>query len=138
MSYAVSAPLQAAVYARLQGDAALGALVGSAIYDALPSGTLPSLYVSLGPEFVTEASDMDGDGAWHDLTVSVITDAAGFQSAKEVAGAVSDALDDAALSLSRGRLVGLWFRKAKAKRETGGLRRIDLTFRARVEDDAAA
>jgi hypothetical protein len=29
--------------------------------------------------------------------------------------------------------VGLWFRRAKAARE-GGLRRIDLTFRARVED----
>ncbi|MFZ7090421.1 DUF3168 domain-containing protein [Primorskyibacter sp. 2E233] len=138
MSYAVSGPLQAAVYAQLQADAALGALVGANIFDALPQGTLPPLYVALGPETVQDASDVSGVGARHDFTVSVITDVAGFQSAKDAAGAVSDALHGADLTLSRGRLVGLWFRKAKATREAAGLRRIDLTFRARVEDDAAA
>ncbi|WGW02514.1 DUF3168 domain-containing protein [Tropicibacter oceani] len=138
MSYAVSGALQAAIYAQLLGDGALGALVGSNIFDALPQGSLPSLYVSIGPETAQEASDVSGAGAWHDFTVSVVTDNAGFQSAKDTAGAVSDALVGADLTLSRGRLVGLWFRKAKATRETGGLRRIDLTFRARVEDDLAA
>ena len=48
MSYAVSAALQEAVFQQLAGDVALGALVGSAIYDALPPGALPSLYVTLG------------------------------------------------------------------------------------------
>ncbi|WP_136442336.1 DUF3168 domain-containing protein [Pacificoceanicola onchidii] len=137
MSYAMSAALQTAVYAQLQGDAALTALVGSDVYDALPTGPLPALYVSLGPETVADASDTCAQGAWHEFIVTVVTEAAGFQSAKEAAGAVSDALDGADLSLSRGRLVGLWFRKAKAKRDGGGLRSIDLTFRARVEDDAA-
>ncbi|WP_425101198.1 DUF3168 domain-containing protein [Tropicibacter sp. S64] len=137
MSYGMSAPLQAAVYTQLQADAALEALVGDDIFDAMPSGAVPSIYVSLGPEFVTEASDVEDGGAWHEFTISVVTDVAGFQSAKEAAGAVSDALDGAALTLSRGRLVGLWFRKAKAKRESNGARRIDMTFRARVEDDAA-
>lgn len=135
MSYGMSAPLQAAVYTRLQADAALAALVGDDIFDAMPSGAVPSLYVSLGPELVLEASDIEEGGAWHDFTISVVTDAAGFQSAKEAAGAVSDALVGAALPLSRGRLVGLWFRKAKARRESSGARRIDMTFRARVEDD---
>jgi hypothetical protein len=136
MSYAVSGPLQAAVYTALTSDMALTALVGANIFDALPSGTLPDLYVALGPETVREAADKTGSGALHDFTVSVVSAGAGFQAAKTVAGAVSDALDGAALGLGRGALVGLWFRKARARREGGGLRRIDLTFRARVEDGA--
>lgn len=135
MSYAMAAALQAAVYQRLVGDAALGALVGAHVYDAPPAGTLPGLYLTLGAERVRDASDADGHGAWHDLTIAVITDAAGFQAAKQAATAACDALDDAALSLSRGRLVSLRFRRARAQRESGGLRRIDMIFRARVEDD---
>lgn len=135
MSYAMSAPLQAAVYQHIAADGAVQALVGSDVFDAAPAGTLPSLYVLMGGEKVREAGQ--DDAAWHDFNVSVITDGPGFHAAKEVAGAVSDALVDAPLTLSRGRLVGLWFRKADAKRVSGGLRRIDMTFRARVEDDAA-
>lgn len=135
MSYAVSAALQAAVYARLQGDAALGALVGADIYDALPQGSLPALYVALGPETAKDASDTGGNGAWHRFLVSVVTSKAGFQTAKDAAAAISDALHGADLALGRGHLVGLWFERAKAGRESRGLRRIDLTFRARVEDN---
>lgn len=137
MSYAISPALQAAVFQRLSSDAALAALVGANIYDALPSGSLPPLYVTLGAERVKDASDALEAGAVHDLTVSVITDGAGFQAAKDAAAAVSDALVDAGLALARGRLVGLRFVRAQAKHDSGGTRRIDLTFRARVEDDAA-
>ncbi|MCA0961364.1 DUF3168 domain-containing protein [Salipiger bermudensis] len=133
MSYAMSAALQSAIYQRLAGDAALEALVGGHIYDAPPAGPLPGLYMTLGAETVRDASDADGHGAWHDLTLAVVSDAAGFQSAKEAAAA-SDALDDAPLALTRGRLVSLRFRRARARRESGGLRRIDMIFRARVED----
>jgi hypothetical protein len=53
MSYAWSAALQAAVYQRLVGDAALGALVGAAIYDApLADGAVQADYVTLGEETV--------------------------------------------------------------------------------------
>lgn len=138
MSYGMSASLQTAIYTVLQEDAPLGALVGDAIYDALPSGAVPPLYVALGPEKVTEAGDGSGKGALHEFVVSVLVSDSGFHAAKEVAGAVSDALHDGALTLARGRLVGMWFRKARATRGSGGLRRIDLTFRARVEDVAAA
>lgn len=134
MSYAVSGALQAAIYGALQGDATLTGLVGSAIYDAPPSGALPGLYVTLGAERVRDASDGSGAGAWHDLTIAVVTGAAGFSAAKAVAGAVSDLLHQADLPLVRGRLVSLRFRRAEARRESSGLRRIDLTFRARVED----
>ncbi len=44
MSYSVSAALQAAVYQALIGDASLAGLVGTAIYDAIPTGTLPVTY----------------------------------------------------------------------------------------------
>lgn len=135
MTYALSAPLQTAIFGALQGSTALTNLVGAHIFDAPPTGTLPELYVSLGPETVRDAGDAVGAGAWHEIEISVVTETAGFQSAKIVAGLISDTLQDADLTLSRGRLVGLWFEKAKASREdTGGIRRIDLTFRARLED----
>ena len=135
MSYGVGAALQAAVYQRLAGDGALDALVSGAIHDSIPPGTVTGTYVSLGPEDVRDASDQVGRGAVHEFTVSVVTDQAGFQQAKAVAAAVSDALTGASLPLSRGRLGGLWFLSARARRvEKADVRRIDLTFRARVED----
>lgn len=136
MSYAVAAALQAAVYSQLSGDAALGAIVGTAVYDAVPAGALPAIYVTLGAETARDRSDMTGRGAAHDLRISVISDAQGFQQAKEAAAAVSDALDAVPPALSRGRLVGLWFRQAKATLDrSDGTRRIDMIFRARVEDN---
>jgi len=125
MTYGVAAALQAAVYQHLQADAALTALVGGAIYDAVPPGLVAGTYVSLGPEEVREASDKTGHGALHEITVSVVTDAAGFSAAKAVATAVSDALVDA-----------LNFHRARARRvQDADMRRIDLVFRARVQDD---
>jgi len=135
MSYAVAAALQAAVYQRLAGDAALDALVAGAVFDAVPPGTPPGTFVLLGPEEARDRSDGSGAGAEHRFTVSIVSDESGFQVAKAVAGAVSDTLVDAPLALSRGRLVGLWFQRAVARKvEQGSVRRIDLTFRARVED----
>ncbi len=134
MSYANAAALQAAVYQHLLSDAAVGALVGRHIYDAIPGGQLPALYVTLGAERVRDASDGSGRGAWHELTIAVITDQSGFHAAKEVAVAISDALQDTPLALTRGRLVGLQFLRAQAKRDTKTLRRVEITFRARVED----
>ncbi|MFC7704999.1 DUF3168 domain-containing protein [Plastorhodobacter daqingensis] len=133
MSYGCAAALQAAVFQRLLADEALEALVDGAVHDAMPAGQANGTYVALGPEEVRDASDGTGGGAEHRFVVSVVSDAAGFQRAKDAAAAVSDALVGADLALSRGRLVGLSFVKAVARRTDGG-RRIDLTFRARVED----
>lgn len=136
MSFALSGPLQAAVYGALTGDAALAALIGSDIYDAVPSGALPAIYVRLGSEAVRDASDVSGAGAVHRFTVSVITTNPGFASAEAVGAAVSDVLHDADLALSRGRLVSLQFERATARRiDTASARQIDLRFRARVQDD---
>ena len=135
MSYGASAALQAAIYGRLIGHPVVSALAGSAIYDALPAGPLPDTYVTLGPEDVRERSDASGGGAWHHVIISVVTEEAGFHAAKLLAAAIGDSLVDADLALDRGRLTGLHFHRARAKRESGGQRRrIDLTFRARVED----
>ncbi|MEY8828061.1 DUF3168 domain-containing protein [Sedimentitalea sp. XS_ASV28] len=137
MSYAMASALQAAVYQRLRDDPDLGALVGDAIFDAAPEGELPELYVTLGTETVRDRSDAVGTGAEHRFTVSVISAAAGFGVAKDVAGAVSDALSDARPTLSRGRVIGLWFERAQARRTgtAGRTRQIDLRFRARLEDN---
>ena len=54
---------------------------------------------------------------------------------KAVGVAISDALHQADLSLSRGHLVDLRFDRAVASREEAGtLRRLDLRFVARVDD----
>jgi hypothetical protein len=132
MSYGAAAALQAAIYARLTGATAL---VGVPVVDAIPSGGGSGTFVLIGPEEVIDQSDKSGGGAEHRLTVAVISDAAGFLAAKDVAVAVSDALIDAPLALARGHLVGLRFLRAKAVRlDAGGTRRIDLSFRARIED----
>lgn len=134
MSYAQAAALQEAIFQTISNDAAVTALVGTDVYDALPSGPLPALYVTLGAERVRDASDATGAGAWHDLNISVVSEAAGFLTAKQTTEAISDALAGAHMTLRRGHLISLAFVRARATRETAGRRRIDLTFRARVQD----
>ncbi len=129
MSYGVASALQAAVFQRLSGVA------GVAVYDAVPPGGAVGTFVLIGPEDVRDASDKTAHGAEHRLVISVVTDEAGFQAAKAVAVAVSDALVDAEMVLTRGVLVSMAFLRAVARRVSNGAgRRIDLTFRARVED----
>lgn len=137
MSYGMAGALQAAVYQCLLADPGVSGLVGTSVYDALPEGKVPEIYISLGPEEVRDRSDADGVGALHRFTVSVISEVSGFAAAKDVAGAVGDALLNGGLALSRGRLVGLWFERASARRSgrAGQVRRIDLRFRARVENN---
>lgn len=136
MSYALSAPLQAAVYGALTQDADLSILVQDHIYDAVPTGTLPETYVSLGQERVRDASDQTRDGALHRIDVSVFTTQPGFAAAKRVAARISDVLHGADLALSRGRLVFLHFERAEARRiAASSAREVLLRFQARVDDD---
>ena len=131
MSYRAAAALQGAIYTLL---AAVPALNGVAIVDAMPPGGGTGTFVLIGPEEVLDQSDKSGGGAEHRITVSVISDASGFLSAKQIAQDVSDSLIDATPPLSVGRVVGIRFLKAVAKRlDDGDVRRVDLTFRVRVE-----
>ncbi|MEM9426704.1 MAG: DUF3168 domain-containing protein [Pseudomonadota bacterium] len=135
MSYGASSALQAAVFQLLNGDAALATLVGSAIHDEVPPGPVSGTLVSLGEGDVRDLSDASGGLGDHRFDVAVISDAEGFQTAKATAEAVSDALVGAAPALARGRVVDLSFVKARARRvRAGQTRRIDMTFRAIVED----
>ena len=137
MTYAMSAALQEAVFQKLLSHSGVAALVGSAIYDAVPTGTVPETYVSLGPEDVRDRSDATGHGADHRFVVSVVSAQSGFDRAKRIAAEIGDALVDGDLALSRGRTVGVWFERATARRtgRAGRTRRIDLRFRARAEDN---
>lgn len=130
MSYGVAAALQGAIYQRL-----VAVLPGVAIFDAPQTGGGKGTYVLIGPEEAVDQSDKTGPGAEHRLQISVISDKAGFLEAKQVAVQVSDALGGASLTLTRGQLVSLWFTRAVARRlRAGEARRIDLSFRARVQD----
>lgn len=137
MSYAASVALQGAVYQHLRADPALHGLVGDAIFDAMPVEAPTGVFVSLGPEDVVDAGDMTAAGSRHDFIVSVLSgtgQGGGFAAVKAAAAAVAEALDQAPLALSRGRLTALWFLRARARRvENGAARRVDLTFRARID-----
>lgn len=137
MSIQAFAALQAAIYHTLRGDAEVSALVGDAIYDAMPVVPPAGTYVALGPEDITDAGDMTGDGARHDFIVSVLSgseDTGGFAPVKTAAAAVVNALEHDLPDLTHGHLAALWFVGARARRSDGGAgRRLDMTFRARID-----
>ena len=130
MSYGAAPALQTAVFQLLT---AASALTGVAIYDAVPPNATGT-FVLIGPEEARDQSDKTGAGAEHQIVISVITDATGFLSIKTIAADISDALIGVPLVLSRGTLINLLFLRASARRiEEGETRRIDLTFRARIQ-----
>lgn len=137
MSYASSIALQGAVYQCLRADPALADLVGDAIFDALPVQPVSGVHVSIGPEDIREAGDATGRGAQHDFVVSVLSgseEGSGFAGVKAAAAAAAEALERGVLPLAHGHLVGLWFLRARARRvENSAARRVDLTFRARID-----
>lgn len=131
MSYGAAAAVQAALYDLLM---AVPDLSGLPVLDAVPKGGGTGTFLLIGPEEVLDRSDATGGGAEHRVQVSVITDAAGFAVAKAAAAAVSDAVTGSRPALARGRVVETGFVKAVARRiDDGRRRRIDLTFRLRVE-----
>jgi hypothetical protein len=136
MSYASTAALQTAVYGALAADATVASLTEGAIYDAMPPGAVPDVYVRLGPEVVRDASDKTGSGARHDFPVTVVTETSGYHVGKEIAAAISDALVDADLTLERGALVALNFLRARARR-VQDKREIEVWFRALIDTSGA-
>lgn len=137
MSYAFASGLQARVFARLAGDAALAGLVGSAVYDAPPAlAPEDTDYVTLGEESVRDFGTKTSDGAIHDFSVTAHSGRDGFAGVKRVAEAVCAALVDAPLALDAGRVVALRFLRASAERgRAPQKRRVVLRFRAVVDQD---
>ncbi len=131
MSYQAAAALQTAIFGALT---AAPALAGVSVVDAMPPGTSPGTFVLIGPEVAVDQSDGTGAGAEHRFAVSVISDASGFMTAKTVAASVSQVLLSGGMTLGTRHLVSVNFQRAVAQRlDEGATRRIDLTFRARVD-----
>ena len=137
MSYAAGQALQAAIYQHLRADTALAAMVGDAIFDAMPVQPPSGVHVALGTENMRDAGDASAAGAVHEFEISVLEGGetgGGFAAVKDAAAAVSEALEGAALMPERGHLVGIWLLRARSRRiENSGARRVDLTFRARID-----
>ena len=142
MTYALSWPLQQALYALLATDGEITTLAPGGVFDEPPHevdpAAAPGPYVVLGGETVEPWFDKTAQGAVHTLRLSVHGDAEGFSALKQIAGRLSDLLIDADPGLSRGRVVNANFAAgATAKADQGRRRRIDLRFRFVVEDDGA-
>jgi len=134
MSYQTAGALQEALYDALTGDAVLTGLLAGGVHDAPPPGTPQGTYGVIGVEDAVDRSDISGPGAEHRVVISVVSDASGFLTAKSAAARISQMLPDTQPVLASGRVVAIWFHQARARRVEGGtVRRIDLTFRVRVE-----
>lgn len=135
MSLAHAASLQAAVYTCLVEDPTVASLAGGSVFDGAPVGAPPDLYVALGTGEVRVDRDASGTLASHKLEVSVVGTEQGFHLVKTLAGAVETALIGSSLPLPSGRVAGLRLERARARRERNGVRRrVDLIFRALVDD----
>ena len=77
MSVQNSYDLQRAIYDRLSTDPAIVAAIGGHVYDALPAGQLPDLFISLGVESFVDRSDKTGLASQHDTTVAQISNTYG-------------------------------------------------------------
>lgn len=135
MSYAAAAALQRALFARLTESGIPAAMAGIPVVDAQTGGALPDTYIALGPEKVRDASTKTSRGADHRVTITVTSATGGFQQVKQIAGGVCEQLESVMPPLETGQLCALDFVRAQATRgPSGATRRIDLTFRAIIDD----
>lgn len=119
MSVAASWALQQAVHAALVADPDVAASVGARVYDDVPQdAAFP--YITLGEASVRDWSTGSDTGAEHRLTLHVWSRAQGRKEIKEISGVVSDALDEAALTVTGTRLVNLRFVSADMLRDADG------------------
>lgn len=126
--------LRSAVFAALSGDAVLLAELGGArVYDVPPAA--PDFpYVTIGEAQVTDWSTATEAGEEHRLTLNAWSRQGGHDEAHRIAGAVQEALHDAALALASARLVNLRATGAEIRREAGGRTyRALIRFRAVTE-----
>jgi hypothetical protein len=112
--------LRAAIHDALLTDGALtGILGGAKIYDEPPrAATYP--YVTLGEARVSDFSTGTERGEEHQLTLHAWSQQGGHREAHLIAGALLQALDDAALALPGHTLVNLRFSLADIRREADG------------------
>ena len=139
MTFALSWPLQQALFEAIRADAACAALLGDRVYDAAPpfgpDAGAEGLYLTLGDETVSDWSTAGDRGARHQVVLRVHAPRRGFAEAKQVAAAVAEVVLEGALAPSRGRVVGTRFAGARTRRaEADALREVELRFEITVED----
>lgn len=127
--------LQQAVLTALTGDAALQALIGNParVYDAVPPDpTYP--YVVIGEGNAADWDTKDSDGMDQVMTIHAWSRYRGLKEAKQIMGAVLDALDQQALAVTGHTLVQLRFEFSDVLMDPDGLTRHGVQrFRALTE-----
>ena len=123
--------LQAAIHARLSGDATLTTLIGpGSVFDRRMVGK-PMPYVVLS-EIVT--ADFAPGMEEHALKIEVWSDAAGRKLAQEIAAQVKVLLDGVSLTLTGFALVNLAHQSTRARRELKTKGHVaEMLFRAVTE-----
>ena len=139
MTYAMSWPLQQALFRLFCENAICAEYFGHRIYDAPPpllgEAAPDGIYLTFGDEEVDDWSTGSDSGAVHLIQLTVNAPRRGFSEAKQAAAAVSDAILDGELVPTRGTVVNARFIDAKTKRaENDALRQITLRFRITMED----
>lgn len=123
--------LQAAIHARLSGDAALTAMIGEgSVFDRRMTGkAMP--YIVLG-EIAT--TDIGPDAEEHLVMIEAWSDAGGRREVQAIAGRVKALLHDAALVPGGVALVGLMHRNTRTRREPKTRALVaEMVFRAVTE-----
>ncbi|QIE54508.1 DUF3168 domain-containing protein [Pikeienuella piscinae] len=139
MTMALSAPLQRALFERLTTAPELATLHGR-IHDDAPhrsrdAGGEP--YITLGDETISPWNTATDSGAAHEAVIRVYAPQRGFLAVKEIAAVIVALIEANPPKPERGVIVTHEFSGARTRREeNGALRRIDLTFRFVIEDDA--
>ena len=139
MTYALSWPLQQALFHLFCENAICAQYFGHRIYDAPPplldEASPDGIYLTFGDEAVDDWSTGSDAGAVHLISLVVNAPRRGFSEAKQAAAAVSDAVLGGSLTPSRGRVVNTQFVDARTRRaENDALRQITLRFRITLED----
>ena len=126
-------PLQEALYARLNGDATLGALI-TGVYDAVPDDTnLP--IVVIGPTTTSDDGSMTLDGRDYIFNVDVWSDYRGMKETKNIAARVYTLLHEFDLSVSGANLIDLRCEFSSEVLENDGVTRHGvMRFRAFITD----
>ena len=138
MTYALAWPLQEALFGLLTTDSGCVEALGGRVFD----GTLPlkdadaeGAYLVIGDEIARDGSTKTEDGAVHVVRMDLYAPRRGFGDAKRAAAAVSDAVLEGHIPISRGSVVNARFVDAETERDQNdALRRIRLRFRITLED----
>lgn len=130
-----SLALQGAISTLLKANAGVAAIVGTRVYDAVPTNPVATFpYLTIGDDQVLPDIAQDYDGADVVMTIHGWSRGAGFPEVKGLGKAVNAALTDAALTITGFRIVEIIPEQIQYLRDPDGLTRHGVfVFRARTE-----